>query len=141
MKELDIEIKKVDKWPKDEIVELYKSGGWWKNHYDPSGIIQLIQGSYAFFVAIEKKTNKAIGMGRIISDGVTDAYFQDIVILTKYRGQGIGKKIAKALLDYCLSKNLYWIGLIAEPDQEGFYETLRFKKMKDYTPMKFESEE
>ena len=51
----NIEIKLVDAWPEDEIVELYKAGGWWKDSYDPSGIKPLINGSYAFAVAINTK--------------------------------------------------------------------------------------
>lgn len=141
MKEQDIEIKFVDNWPENEIVELYKAGGWWKESYDSSGIKSLIDGSFAFAVAVDKKSGKAVAMGRIISDGVSDAYIQDLVVLPEYRGLGIGKKLADALLKYCLSKGLLWIGLIAEPNQDGFYTTLGFKDMKNYKPMSYQSED
>ena len=75
MKKQDIEIKFVDTWPEDEIVELYKAGGWWKDSYDPSRIKLLIAGSFAFAVVIDNNSGKTIGMGRIISDGVSDAYW------------------------------------------------------------------
>ena len=141
MEKVEVEIKIVDNWPENEIVDLYKAGGWWKDSYDSSGINPLIQGSFAFFVATEKKSGKAIGMGRIISDGVSDAYLQDIIVLQKYREQGIGKILTEALIQHCLSKKLYWIALIAEPDQDGFYKTLGFKNMKNYVPMKYEAED
>jgi ribosomal protein S18 acetylase RimI-like enzyme len=141
MDKVDVEIKIVNSWPEDDIVELYKAGGWWRDSYNSSGIIPLIQGSFAFFVVTDKKSNKAIGMGRIISDGASDAYLQDIIVLPDYRGQGIGKKLTNTLIKHCLLKKLYWIALIAEPDQEDFYKTLGFKNMKDYVPMKFETEE
>lgn len=141
MEKVEVEIKIVDSWPENEIVDLYKAGGWWKDSYDSSGINPLIQGSFAFFVATEKKSGKAIGMGRIISDGVSDAYLQDIIVLQEYREQGIGKKLTEALIQHCLSKKLYWIALIAEPDQDGFYKTLGFKNMKNYVPMKFQTED
>lgn len=134
----DFEIKLVKYWPEKEIMELYKSGGWWKDSYDPSGIKSLINGSFAFAVVVDKKTKKAIGMGRIISDGVSDAYIQDLVIHHDFRSKGIGKKLTKFLLDYCVSKNLHWIGLIAEPDQDGFYSKIGFKQMNNYVPMKYE---
>ena len=136
-----IEFKFVKSWPNQEIVDLYKAGGWWKEEYDPSGIDNLIKGSFAFIVAIDKKNDKAIGMGRIISDGVSDAYFQDIIVLPEYRKQSIGKKITEALIKHCLSKKIFWIGLIAEPGQEGFYELLCFKNMKNYVPMKYHLED
>lgn len=139
--EKDVEIKFIDAWPEEEIVSLYKAGGWWKDSYDSSGIKNLIKGSYAFAVVIDKKSGKAIGMGRIISDGVSDAYFQDIVILPKYRNKGIGKKIVETLLERCLSAGILWIGLIAEPGQDVFYNPIGFKPMKKYIPMKYEKED
>ena len=80
-------------------------------------------------------------MGRIISDGVSDAYLQDIVILPGYRGKGIGKKLIKFLLDHCLSKGILWVGLIAEPNQDDFYSSVGFKTMKNYIPMIYQTEE
>ena len=56
----NIEIKIVDSWPKEDIVELYKAGGWWKDSYDLSGIQHLIKGSFAFAVVVEKNSGKAI---------------------------------------------------------------------------------
>ena len=136
----NFKIKFVTTWPEDEIVELYKSGGWWKESYDPSGINKLIEGSYAFAVVTDK-SGKAIGMGRIISDGVSDAYIQDLVILPDLRNQGIGKKLVQFLLKRCKDDGIFWIGLIAEPDQDSFYDTLGFKQMKNYVPMKYENED
>lgn len=137
----EIEIKIVDKWPDDEIVNLYKAGGWWKDNYDPSGLKHLIEGSYVFVIAVNKKSKKAIGMGRLISDGVSDAYIQDLVVLHEYRDKGIGREIVKTLIDHCKKKGINWVGLIAEPDQDGFYSTLGFKQMKKYVPMKYEKGE
>ena len=135
------EIKLVTNWSEHDIVKLYKAGGWWKNSYNPSGIKNLIKGSSAFAVAIDKKSNEAIGMGRLISDKVSDAYIQDLVILPEYRKKGIGKLIVKTLINFCESKNINWIGLIAEPNQDGFYENLGFKIMKDYVPMKYHGDD
>ena len=140
MKENDIEIKFVNNWSESDIIKLYKAGGWWKESYDPSGIRSLIAGSFAFAVVIDNNTGETIGMGRIISDGVSDAYFQDIVILPEYRGKGIGKKLVNYLIKYCLSKKLIWIGLIAEPGQDEFYSSVGFKQMKNYVPMKYKGE-
>ncbi len=137
----DTDIKFVDNWSKEDIVALYKSAGWWKESYDPSAITQLITGSFAFAVAVNPSSGKAIGMGRIISDGVSDAYIQDLVVLPEYRRQGIGKQLVNALLDRCLSKGMTWIGLISEPGQDGFYSSLGFKTMNNHIPMIYQIEE
>ena len=134
----NIDIRFVSSWPEDEIVSLYKAGGWWKESYDKSAIKSMIAGSFAFAVAVDKLSGKAIGMGRIISDGISDAYIQDFIILPKYRRQGIGKQLLNFLLEHCMSKGILWIGLIAEPGQESFYSFAGFKPMKDHTPMRYQ---
>ncbi len=138
MKKSEIEIRFVKSWSEDDIVRLYKVGGWWKDSYDKSGIKQLIKGSFCFAVVIDKKTKKTIGMGRVLSDGVSDGYIQDLVILPEYRKKGIGKKLTKSLIDYCKSKGIKWIALVSEPNQENFYKKIGFKEMKNYTPLKYE---
>jgi ribosomal protein S18 acetylase RimI-like enzyme len=77
-------------------------------------------------------------MGRILSDGVSDAYIQDLVVLPEYRKKGVGKQLVKKLVEYCHSKNIRWITLIAEPNQDDFYSKLGFKTMEKYIPMKYE---
>ena len=134
----NIDIKFVDSWVEEEIVILYKSAGWWKESYDPSGIKKLIKGSFAFAVVIDSVTGKTIGTGRILSDGVSDAYLQDLVVLPQYRGKGIGKKLVEFLLDNCLSRGILWIALISEPGQDSFYLSLGFKPLGRYIPMKYQ---
>ena len=140
MSEPIIEIKIVDTWPKNDIVELYKIGGWWKDYYDDSSIKDLIKGSFAFAVAIDTISKKTIGMGRLISDGISDAYIQDLIVIPSFRKKGIGKKIAQKLIDYCKKKNISWLGLISEPEQDEFYKKLGFKIMERYTPMLFKED-
>jgi len=140
MEKKKIEIRLVDSWPEDEIVALYKAAGWWKDSYDKAGIPQLIVGSFAFAVAVDKKNEKAIGMGRVLSDGVSDAYIQDVVVLASYRCQNLGKKIVQTLIDFCVSKGIQWIGLIAEPGSSQFYTTLGFTAMDQYIPMLYTME-
>jgi len=136
-----IEIRFVDSWADDEIVELYKVGGWWKESYDKSMINLMISGSFVFAVVIDSESEKTIGMGRVISDGVSDAYIQDLVIIPEYRGKGFGKKLVKSLIKYCCSKGLVWIGLIAEPGSEEFYRDLGLQLMKGHIPMLYHMEE
>lgn len=135
MDENHFRIQLVRSWPEDEIVYLYKAGGWWKDSYDKTGISFLIAGSFAFAIAVDTHTGKTIGMGRVLSDGVSDAYIQDLIVLPKYRRKTIGKTIIHTLIDYVTSKGITWIGLIAEPGSAQFYKTIGFKPMERYIPM------
>lgn len=141
MEKQNIEIKFVDSWSKEEIIALYKAGGWWKETWSSSNIDLLIKGSNAFAVAVDLSSGRAIGMGRVISDDVSDAYIQDLVVLPEYRDHGVGKRIVNALLRRCLSKDIKWIGLIAEPGNEDFFSALGFKTMNNHLPMLYQLEE
>jgi ribosomal protein S18 acetylase RimI-like enzyme len=133
----DIEIRLVDAWNVEEIADLYRAGGWWKETYEASGLIPLIKGSFAFAVAIDRKTSRLAGMGRVLSDGVSDGYIQDLVVLPAYRHAGIGSKLVATLVAACRARGVGWIGLIAEPGSEHFYEALGFKVMPGHVPMLF----
>lgn len=137
----DIDIGLVTDWPEKDIVNLYKAGGWWKPNDKPSSIKSILNGSFAVAVAIDTSTRKAVGMGRLLSDGISDAYIQDIIVLPEYRQKGLGKSIVKTLVDYCLKRNISWIALISEPGQEKFYKGLGFQLMKKYCPMKYQPED
>lgn len=136
----NLEIKFVKNWSEAEIAKLYKAGGWWKESWSSSNINNMIKGSFVFAIAIDDN-GKTIGMGRVLSDGISDGYIQDLVVLPEYRDLGIGKQIVNKLVNHCLSKGIRWIGLIAEPGNEIFFSSLGFKTMKNHTPMLFNFEE
>ena len=136
----EIVVQLVRSWDNNEIADLYRAGGWWKEEYDPAALGSLISGSFLFAVAVDKKTGTAIGMGRVISDGVSDGYIQDLVVLPDYRKSGIGREMVSALVDRCLQSGITWIALIAEPDTEKFYFPIGFVPMQGYVPLIFRGE-
>jgi ribosomal protein S18 acetylase RimI-like enzyme len=135
-----IELRQVTEWDTAEVVALYAEGGWWRDEWDAMHIPALISGSFIFLVAIDHDTGRAIGMGRVISDGVSDAYIQDVVVHTEFRGRGLGTRIISNLTGSCRAAGIVWIGCIAEPGTEGIYRTAGFEEMKGHTPMILKSD-
>jgi len=131
----NIVVKYVRGWPALDIIRLYRVGGWWSLDDDPSQVRRLIRGSFVFAVAVDVGTGRAVGMGRVLSDGVSDAYIQDVVVLPEYRRNDVGGLIVASLRDYCLEKGVAWIALVAEPGTERFYGKLGFKTKGSHTPM------
>jgi len=136
----DISVLLVSSWDTEEIVSLYRAGGWWKDEYDPAEIPRLISGSFAFAVAVEKKTGRAVGMGRVISDGVSDAYIQDLVVLSRYRRKDLGSAIMTLLIQQCRDAGITWIALVAEPGSEQFYLPLGFARMEGHIPLIYQGD-
>lgn len=117
--------------------ELYLAGDWWEDGWDDQHLCAIVEMSYAF-VAAEAPDGTWVGMGRLISDGVSDAYLQDIVVLPAWEDKGIGSAIVWSLLDICKKNGITWIGTIAEPQKEYFYRKFGFARMNRYTPMRYE---
>jgi ribosomal protein S18 acetylase RimI-like enzyme len=133
----EIEIKIITTVKRGSVKKLYQDAGWWENNDETSDgcawIDNLIKQSFCFVGAFCGA--ELIGMGRAVSDGVSDAYIQDVVVLKKFRRAGIGNKIIEKIIAFLESKRIGWIGLIAEPGTQQFYQRLGFTTMEGYTPM------
>ena len=117
-----------------QITQIYRQEGWWHLQTDDPELVQgIVAGSHCFLLAIQEES--IVGMGRVISDGVSDAYIQDVAVLDPYKGQGIGSQIVARLTQRLLADGLNWIGLIAERGGHGFYKRLGFEKMPNATAM------
>jgi ribosomal protein S18 acetylase RimI-like enzyme len=138
-KEDRCEVLLVRNWDTEDIRSLYREAGWWKEEWDPAHLSLLISGSLAFVVAVDRKSGRAVAMGRAISDGSSDAYIQDMVVKSEYRESGIGRQILTTLVIYCQKQGITWIALIAEPGTEQFYMQSGFERMEGYVPMIFQN--
>ena len=117
------------------ILALYRQAGWWSTEDKESDleiITKIVANSFCFVIAT--LDDQIVGMGRALSDGISDAYIQDVTVQKEFRGQGIGKAIIRTLVSFLKEHKLQWIGLICEPGYEGFYQGLGFKVMASYTP-------
>ena len=130
-----VRIKIVRSWEEDPITNLYREAGWLKERTSSVDIGMLIEGSFLFAVAINVSSGKTVGMGRAISDGIADAYIQDLIVSLEWRGLGVGKMILRTLLETCFSRGISWIGLIAQPGTDCFYRSLGFAPMEKHIPM------
>ncbi|MBM4403104.1 MAG: GNAT family N-acetyltransferase [Candidatus Cloacimonetes bacterium] len=130
-----IEYRIVKNAAPDKILDLYRQAGWWTEQDTPDSldfISRIISHTYCFAIALDGE--RIIGMGRIISDGVSDAYIQDVTVQQDYRRQGIGQQIIRTLVKHLKGNDITWIGLISEPGYQSFYENLGFSRMEGYTP-------
>jgi ribosomal protein S18 acetylase RimI-like enzyme len=133
----EIEIKVIEKAERDAIKKLYQQAGWWgSNDETPDGgawIDDMVRGSFCFVGAFAG--DEMIGMGRAVSDGVSDAYIQDVTVLKEFRGHGLGARIIAKIVDFLENRRIGWIGLIAEPGTQAFYHRLGFDPMEGFSPM------
>lgn len=120
-----------------QILALYETAGWWQPEPEAPALLgRLVSGSHCFLVAEER--GEIVGMGRAISDGVSDAYIQDVAVRPDFQNLGIGSRMVNLIAERLQKDGLTWVGLIAERNSHSFYRRIGFSKMPDAIPMRLE---
>lgn len=73
------------------------------------------------------KDGHVIGVGRAISDGISQAALYNIAVKDEYRGEGLGKVIVDAIVDQVSECNII---LYTHPKHIGLYEHWGFSRLK-----------
>lgn len=132
----DITIRIIETAPRDDLIQLYKEAGFWEPAWDDNhGFIDTVVSNSAVFVgAFHGRT--MIGMGRALSDLSSDAYIQDLAVLKRFRGKGIGRRIVEKLIARLLAHHVDWIGVVANPGTDRFYKEIGFEPLDGHIPLK-----
>jgi ribosomal protein S18 acetylase RimI-like enzyme len=107
-----------------EISELRKSVGWnsMEEYYNDS-----LKQSYFYICCYEE--DNLIGFLDVVSNGVTDAYIQDVMVSPKYQGKGIGTNLINKAINKLKEDNIYMISVIFEESLLSFYNKFGFNTM------------
>jgi GNAT superfamily N-acetyltransferase len=63
---------------------------------------------------------------KLIRNGSTAAYIEEVVVREKYRGQKIGEQLINRAVEFAKSKSVYKIVLSCFPNRVDFYERCGF---------------
>ena len=91
---------------------------------------QSLAHSLAIYVA--RDGEKIVGLVRLVGDGFSSVFVQDLIVLPSYQRQGIGSDLMKeALGDY---KDAYQVQLVTDQTEKtlGFYRSLGFETLSTY---------
>ena len=103
------------------ILGLYRAHGW-THANDPERLrTAVVRSSYAV-VAIEG--DRVVGFARAMSDEAFAVYLADILVAPERQKRGIGRALARAILDHYPLDRFHHQVLIAERGAEGFYRRL-----------------
>lgn len=79
-------------------------------------------------VAIARDGDRVVGMARLLSDGVCNAYLIDVWTLSSHRRQGIASAMVRALAEKVPGQH---IGLQTD-DAQAFYASLGFERQPEF---------
>lgn len=70
------------------------------------------------------------GYAEVVSNGVTDAYIQDVMVHPEYQHQGIGTQLMERMLTRLMEEGVYMVSVIyGEESLRPFYEKIGFFTM------------
>ena len=122
---MEVIIKYENKLQKDHVEKLYMDAGWSAYTNDMELLMKAIESS--LFVVTAWDEDKLVGLVRVVGDGFSIAYIQDILVMKEYKRLGIGARLLNIVLDkYTHVRQKV---LLTEDSKEtrGFYEKLGFK--------------
>ena len=114
----------------DDVLPLYQAVGWTNYTNQPQMLAQALTHSLAIYLA--RDGERIVGLVRLIGDGFSSVFVQDLLVLPSYQRQGIGSSLMKqALADY---KDAYQVQLATDESEKtlGFYRSLGFETLSTY---------
>ena len=113
-----------------DVLHLYQAVGWTNYTNQPQMLEQALSHSLATYLALDG--DAVVGLVRLVGDGFSSVFVQDLIVLPTYQRQGIGSSLMKeALGDF---KDAYQVQLATDHTEKtlGFYRSLGFETLSTY---------
>lgn len=119
----------------EELLYLYKNVGWSNYTKNPDMLWKAYENSLLVISAWEE--DRLIGVIRVVGDGYSIIYIQDIIVLGEYQHRGIGAKLITEVMNKYT--HVYQKVLLTEnePRTRVFYEKMGFAESNEYGCISF----
>lgn len=124
-----MEIKEYTKFRTDEILPHYTQVGWTAYTEDMAALEHGFQNSPLILAAYEK--DALLGLIRVVGDGATVIFVQDILVYPEKQRQGIGTALLKAVLDRYAHVRQIQLLTDNTPKTVAFYRSLGFLELSE----------
>ena len=125
-----ISVRKQDVVKLEDVLHLYQAVGWTNYTNQPQMLEQALSHSLVIYLALDG--DAVVGLIRLVGDGFSSVFVQDLIVLPTYQRQGIGSALMKqALEDF---KEVYQVQLATEQTEKnvGFYRSMGFETLSTY---------
>lgn len=119
-----IAVVKPDQVGIGELIKLYDSVGWSAYTRDIGTLRSALAGSSTLVIARDGAV--LIGLARVVSDGATICYLQDVLVNPSHQGHGVGRALVQAALELYASVRQKVLLTDDGPARRRFYESLGF---------------
>ncbi|VJK72306.1 GNAT family acetyltransferase [Streptococcus pneumoniae] len=125
-----ITIKKQEIVKLEDVLHLYQAVGWTNYTHQPEMLEQALSHSLVIYLALDG--DAVVGLIRLVGDGFSSVFVQDLIVLPSYQRQGIGSSLMKEALGNF--KEAYQVQLATEETEKnvGFYRSMGFEILSTY---------
>ncbi|MBQ7955917.1 MAG: GNAT family N-acetyltransferase [Lachnospiraceae bacterium] len=122
---MEFTIKEYERYEAEEILNLYAKVGWTNYTDNPVMLENAYHNSLKILGAY--KGEELLGIVRVVGDGHSIIFVQDILVLPEYQRKGIGRALLQAILD--MYPNVYQKSLMTDNTEKTirFYKSLGFE--------------
>lgn len=117
----------------EELVGLYDALGWSAYTRDPQRLTEAVAASLRVVTARDED-GLLVGLARVVGDGLTIVYVQDILVRPDRQRRGIGREVFSRVLAPYDDVRQKVLLTDDEPAQRAFYEAMGFTEIRDLTP-------
>lgn len=121
---MDYNITEYMEYNEQEILPLYESVGWVNYTKSPRMLKEAYSHSLRIYAAYVD--NKLVGVIRVVGDGFSVVFVQDLLVYPEYQGQGIGTALLKKIMEEY--HGVYQLHLLTDNTEKtvAFYKSLGF---------------
>lgn len=114
----------------DDLLNLYADAGW-SSYTDKPDKLRYAHDNSLYCVSAWKGSELA-GLIRVVGDGASIVYVQDLLVKTGYRRQGIGKRLLNRVLAHFSGIRQFVLITDNTLDTKRFYESCSMRALEDY---------
>jgi len=114
---------------REDLVSLYDSVGWSAYTDDPERLSRAVSASLRVVTAWDDE--QLVGLARVVGDGLTIVYLQDILVAPRLQRAGLGRELVARVLEPFHDVRQKVLLTDDEPGQLAFYACLGFTRVQD----------
>lgn len=116
--------KENEKLKEEEVKNLYNDAGWTAYTGDMDKLMKAIEHSICVITARDE--DLLTGLIRVVGDGLTIVYIQDILVLNSHRRKKIGSELIRLIMEKYKGVRQKVLLTDETPETRSFYEKLGF---------------
>lgn len=130
MRDSGVRVEVAGELEQAQVLALYRSVGWTAYTENPQTLMAALAGSSHVVVARDGQV--LVGLARVVSDGASIAYLQDVLVHPDHQRGGVGAALVRAALAPYANVRQKVLLTDDDPAQRAFYQHLGYHEVHEH---------